>query len=581
MIYSVSADKESFNKITFNPGFNVILAERTRDSTIKDSRNGVGKSTLIEIINFCLGANRGDTLKKSELDNWTFTIEIDLSGKKYSISRNTSNNDIIINGDCSDWPIQPKYDDKEKKQIMSKNNWNIVLGILMFDLKQSSENYVYVPTFRSMISYFIRRSGSAGGFLDPFSQYKNQLEWDKQVNNAYLLGLGWEYASKWQILKDRVKVLSQLKKESESGIISDMMGNLGELESLKIRLEAQINKEKEELDNFKVLPQYEAIETEANQITEKIHELVEENISEKRLLEYYESTLNQEIDTNKQEILNVYKEAGILFSENITKKIDDVFNFHKTVINNRKNFLNTEIQNVKYNLEKRETEIKILTEKRTELMTILKTHGALKEYSNLQNNHQAMVAKLKDINIKLENLSKFEQGKNSVVIDEALLKQQATNDLLERKKQKEDAVLTFNNYSNELYETPGTLSINVEKTGFKFDVDIKRSGSYGIGNMKIFCYDLMLAKLWSKKTKTSFFLLHDSVLFADVDERQKALALQLAEKESKTHGFQYICTLNSDGVPRKDFRDDFNFDSYIVKTLTDKNEKDSILGIRF
>lgn len=52
MIYSVSCDKPSFKNIEFKPGFNVILAERTKESTIKDSGNGLGKSTLIEIIHF-------------------------------------------------------------------------------------------------------------------------------------------------------------------------------------------------------------------------------------------------------------------------------------------------------------------------------------------------------------------------------------------------------------------------------------------------------------------------------------------------------------------------------------------------
>jgi len=75
--------------------------------------------------------------------------------------------------------------------------------------------------------------------------------------------------------------------------------------------------------------------------------------------------------------------------------------------------------------------------------------------------------------------------------------------------------------------------------------------------MKIFCYDLVLAQLWAKRSRSPIFLIHDSILFADVDERQKALALEVAAKESKQKRFQYICTLNSDNIPKKDFRDDF------------------------
>ena len=56
MIRSVSANQKSFKTVHFEPGFNVVLADRTKDSTKKDTRNGLGKSTLIEIIHFCLGA---------------------------------------------------------------------------------------------------------------------------------------------------------------------------------------------------------------------------------------------------------------------------------------------------------------------------------------------------------------------------------------------------------------------------------------------------------------------------------------------------------------------------------------------
>ena len=121
MIYSVKSDKSSFKKIDFQPGLNVILAERTKESTKKDSRNGLGKSTLIEIIHFCLGANKGETLLKKELDDWSFTIDLDMAGKKYSVTRNTSKqNKIIIDGDCTGWPIPPDADIETGSKVLSK-----------------------------------------------------------------------------------------------------------------------------------------------------------------------------------------------------------------------------------------------------------------------------------------------------------------------------------------------------------------------------------------------------------------------------------------------------------------------------
>lgn len=76
-------------------------------------------------------------------------------------------------------------------------------------------------------------------------------------------------------------------------------------------------------------------------------------------------------------------------------------------------------------------------------------------------------------------------------------------------------------------------------------------------------------------------LIHDSVLFADVDERQKALALELAAEKSEKYGFQYICTLNSDTLPLSDFSEGFNLNKFIILTLTDREEQGSLLGKRF
>ncbi len=580
MIHSIKCDKSSFKSIEFKPGFNVVLAERIKEATKKDSRNGLGKSTLIEIIHFCLGGNKGETLSKPQLDDWTFTLDVDLAGKRYSVTRNTSNtNKIRIRGDCSNWPIKPDTYNSEEKTL-SVRDWNIILGILMFDLK-SYENFKYTPTFRSLISYFIRRNGQSGAFLNPFQQHKSQNEWDKQINNVFLLGLEWQYASKLQVLKDRIKVLRQIKQEAESGILSNLIGNIGELEAVKIRLESQVNMEAEQLRNFRVHPQYGKIENEANDLTRKIHDFVNLNINDKRLLEYYESSLKEEIDANPEAVSRIYEEAGIILSDSIKKRLDDVLIFHKQVVTNRKDFLTSEMERLKNEIVKKEQQIQNISATRLELLQILQKHGALEEYTELQNKHQTIVAELKDIKIKLENLKKFEQGRSAVTVEQELLRQQAIMDLNERKTQKEQAILLFNSNSQALYEVPGTLSINFSETGFKFDVKIERSGSHGIGNMKIFCYDLMLAQIWSKKQVSPGFLIHDSIIFADVDERQKACALQLSAKESERLGFQYICTLNSDSVPTRDFDSEFKFDNYVRKTFTDATEDGGLLGIRF
>ena len=56
MIKAVKCNKENFKEVQFTLGLNVVMAERTQISTDRDSRNGLGKTTLVEVIHFCLGA---------------------------------------------------------------------------------------------------------------------------------------------------------------------------------------------------------------------------------------------------------------------------------------------------------------------------------------------------------------------------------------------------------------------------------------------------------------------------------------------------------------------------------------------
>jgi len=579
MIHSITADKPSFKSIKFQSGFNVILADRTKESTAKDTRNGLGKSTFTEIIHFCLGGTRGSTLLKKQVEDWTFTLELDLGGKKFFVSRNTKEQShVIIEGDCSDWEIQPETNDFGK-QTLSNEDWKKILGIFLFDLNLDYKQQ-YHPKFRSLFSYFVRPA-KEGGYLIPTQQFKQQLTWDIQVHNAYLLSLGWEFASQWQILKDKEKLLNILKKETDTGILSDLIGNTGELEAKKIRLKDQLENEEENIEKFKVHTQYSDLEKKSNELTESIHKMVNQNITNKKLLGHYQSSLKEEIDAEPEQVSKIYEEAGFVFSEKITKRLSDVLEFHKKIVKNRKEFLNSEIINLKHQIKIRDEKIEKQDSERSSLLLTLKTHGALKEFLILQAIHQKIIAELNDIQIKLDNLKKFDEGKSALAVEREILYQNTIADLSSRENQKEDAIRIFNSHSEYLYKTPGTLSIYVDKTGYKFNINIQRDGSYGFQMMKIFCYDLMLAKLWSNKVTSNPFLIHDSIIFADVDERQTALALQLAESSSKENGFQYICTMNSDAIPYDDFDKKFDFKKFIVMTFTDATDDGGLLGIRF
>jgi uncharacterized protein YydD (DUF2326 family) len=125
------------------------------------------------------------------------------------------------------------------------------------------------------------------------------------------------------------------------------------------------------------------------------------------------------------------------------------------------------------------------------------------------------------------------------------------------------------------------LIIDVGDTGYKYRVDIERSGSEGIEKMKIFCFDLAVLQMQMQTRQGIDFLIHDTSMYDSVDARQRALALERAHKVTSDLGGQYICTMNSDMVPTEDFPEGFDFQSHVRLTLSDATSSGSLLGIRF
>ncbi len=143
------------------------------------------------------------------------------------------------------------------------------------------------------------------------------------------------------------------------------------------------------------------------------------------------------------------------------------------------------------------------------------------------------------------------------------------------------AVKLFNENSQALYKSPGALIIDISDKGYKFDVEIECSDSDGIGKMKIFCFDLMLAQLGSTTRHKVDFLIHDSIIYDGVDPRQRAHALERAAQVTEQNSLQYICALNSDMIPTEDLSAGFDLDKHVRVRLTDKDPAGSLLGMRF
>ncbi|MEQ1579179.1 MAG: DUF2326 domain-containing protein [Steroidobacteraceae bacterium] len=580
MIKRLSANRSSFKTVEFGPGFNVIWADRTRESTKRDSRNGLGKSTLIEVIHFCLGAkaSKGKGLLVGALSGWEFTLSIEVDGKSLSVTRRIDKpNLFFIDGDLEQLKIRPRRE-KSGELAYGIKEWTSLLGNLFYGLPIDRESK-YGPSFRSLISYSIRRGKDA--YSSPFEHFRKQAEWDKQVNNAFLLGLAWADGSEMQLLRDRKKGLDALKRAARAGVVTAFSGSLGDLEARRVRLQNKADSDARDLAAFQVHPQYKELRIQADELTESIHELANLNSLDQRMLSLYEKALSDEEVPVPNLIEKMYADVGIALPGVAMRRMEDVQEFHYKIVRNRRDFLAAEVSRLRREVADRDGRIRELSDERAGAMIILQTHGALEEHTVLQQRHLETLSERNSISSSIENLKSCATGLSELKIDQEVLYQRARRDYDERREIWERAIELFNGFTERLYSVAGRLVIEFGATGFKFDVEIERSGSAGVGNMKIFCYDMTIAALWADKYPSPRVVIHDSAIFDGVDERQRALALELAASECESRNYQYICTLNSDEVPWEEFSQGFNLREYVISTLTDSGEDGSLLGLRF
>src|SRR5690606_6485368 len=96
-------------------------------------------------------------------------------------------------------------------------------------------------------------------------------------------------------------------------------------------------------------------------------------------------------------IEKLYADAGISLPGVTLRRIEEVQAFHHEIIENRREFLAAEVSRLKRELLAREELIKAKSNERATVMEVLKTHGALEEYTLIQKRHLETVNELNSV----------------------------------------------------------------------------------------------------------------------------------------------------------------------------------------
>jgi len=578
MIHRTFSSLQSFKAMTFGRGLNIVVSDKSPGASDRQTRNGAGKSSLVELVHFLMGAtcDPDSIFREDALSESTFGIELDLKGSVVRVERSGSESSKVeSSGDTNDWPVQPKLEKKSGRMLLKNSDWKLLLGHLIFNLSVEADEAKYRPSFRSLFSYFVRRA-SNGGMLEPVQQSSKQQTWDQQVAVSYLVGFDWTIPQAWQQLRDREDALDTLRKGASAGLFGELIGKAADLRTKLTLAEDRLKQKQIRIDSFRVLPDYHDLEREASTLTRQINDLTNQNALDRQLLSELQTAIASEAPPPIIDLDALYREVGVVLPDVAVRRFEDVRKFHESVVSNRKTYLSQEITEAEQRITVNSRSQAEMVDRRAEIFNVLKTGGALEQYTQLQGELTKLRTEVETLRQRLQTAEALETGHTELKIERARLLTRLRQDHHEQEALYKEAILAYENMSGSLYEKPGVLTISQTESGPKFNVTLEREKSKGINNMRIFCFDWMLAQLCASRGMGPGFLVHDSHLFDGSDERQVAKALEIGARTAERIGWQYIVTMNSDVLPQS-----FSTGKHIVKPKLMDTEKGGVFGIRF
>lgn len=495
----------TIREIAFNlNGLNLIVDDTNEIAS--ESGNSVGKTTVIRIIDLCLG---GSTLSSIYKDRDTDTENTEI---KNLLNSHKVEAELIVQDDEEEYSIIRELFTRGKKKIngipYNQDDFNFKLKELFFNSTEEK------PTFRQLIPRFIR--------LEEI-QLENVINYLKMTTKEtyeaiylFLLNIEEEsLLSKKNLLEEELRIcrnrLEYYRKDNNIPSIDHLE------QSLKLINKdiGEWTKKRKELDYIDTYKDELNKKYEISQQLDEINQEIEFVMFDKSLIEKSIKKIiseKNEIDTSK--IKSIYQEVK-KYNEELDKTFEDVLKFHNTMIENRVKFIKPQLDLKIQKLEELNAVRDELLLKKQKISIDLVDEGLLNELEVLNRQIDDLNIRKGEILNSIEILNNAEEEINS-------LKNQV-NDLRESMdpENQDDSIGKFNEffseYSQELYGEKYVFVYNKEwrntKNGTPFTIG-NLNGNIGTGKKRglIIAFDLAYLKYVDElNLKSPRFIIHDKL----------------------------------------------------------------------
>lgn len=513
---------EIIRDIPFIRGLNLIIDETPETIDLKKTSNNIGKTTVIRLIDFCLGADPKNIYQDPEFKNRSNEeVKNFLEDQEVLIvlTLEMDNKEIVIERNFM----------SHSKKILKINGENIQAQNFDFELKKQIFDFTEAkPTFKQIkaknirddaerLSYTVKVLGSFGK--------------DAEYEALYLFWLGVQYESadrKRELLENQ-----KLEQKIYDRIIVD--GNESKLNQFIEILNRQIKELELKKDNFNInesykkdLKQLDKIKSDLNTENSLISRL---SLRRELIIESQQSLEKEKTNINVKELEELYSRANSLLP-NLQKSFEDTLQFHNQMVEEKVNYITQELPELTTKIRNLDTSINNLLAAEKEFSDKLRKAGAIEEL-------QVIIDELNQLYENkgkyTEQLSKLEDSTQKLSdIEEELSTIDDNIENLDANIQEKVRLfnIQFADISQKLYRETFALSASFEKQKrtnnkfYKLSVDSLNARA-GTGKKKgeILAFDLAYIKFADEQDiKCLHFVLHDQM--ETVDNNQIITFLQ-------------------------------------------------------
>ena len=508
----ISTPRKVIRNIEFHKGLNLIVDDTPTINT-QLTGNNVGKTTVLKLVDFCLGGEANEIYidfedKKSEYEEVKkFLIEQEvlitliLTEDLDSVDKSKQ---IIIERNFL--PRSRAIRNINGEPILDKDFENKLMSLLIPN--QKSEK----PSFRQIISHNIRyKDENINNTLKTLSKYTSDSEYETLY--LFLLGCNFNNGAK------RQAILTKLKQEEN---YKNRLEKNQSKESYEIALTMldneilELNKKKK---SFNINENFEKDLDELNKIKYRINkissEVVKLGIRKDLIEEAKENIENSTTNIDLKQLKELYDEAKLNVS-GIQKTFEDLVSYHNTMIVEKLKFITEDLPSLNEKIKLENIELnKLLEEEKTMSEKIAKSDSFeelektitnINEKYRLKGEYENTISYINEVE---ENIKRL---KNELSNIDNYLFSNEFKELLKLQIKKFNKF--FSTVSNELYGESYVLGFSEEtnkknQTIYKFS-SFNLNISSGKKQGEILCFDLAYILFAdSEKIPCLHFLLND------------------------------------------------------------------------